>query len=81
MPNPFAGKAIVEFTVNATGNTTVNVFSMDGKQVATLYNANAKAGETYQVNLDGTILPSGLYFVEMTNANGKKMLTKAMVSR
>ncbi|MBP7534120.1 MAG: T9SS type A sorting domain-containing protein [Chitinophagales bacterium] len=81
MPNPFAGKAIVEFTVNATGNTTVNVFSMDGKQVATLYNANAKAGETYQVNLDGTILPSGMYFVEMTNANGKKMLTKAMVSR
>ena len=48
--------------------------------MATLYNANTQAGEIYQVTLDGANLPSGMYFVEMTNANGKKMLVKAMIS-
>ncbi|MBK9461025.1 MAG: T9SS type A sorting domain-containing protein [Sphingobacteriales bacterium] len=81
MPNPFADKAIVEFTVNVSGNTTVNVYSIDGKQVATLYNATTQAGETYQVTLDGANLPSGMYFVKMTNANGETMLQKAMISR
>jgi hypothetical protein len=81
MPNPFADKAIVEFTVNVSGNTTVNVYSIDGKQVATLYNATTQAGETYQVTLDGANLPNGMYFVKMTNANGETMLQKAMISR
>jgi parallel beta-helix repeat protein len=81
LPNPFADKAIVEFTVNVSGNTTVNVYSIDGKQVATLYNANTQAGETYQVTLDGANLPSGMYFVKMTNANGETMLQKAMINR
>ncbi|MBK9462391.1 MAG: T9SS type A sorting domain-containing protein [Sphingobacteriales bacterium] len=81
MPNPFADKAIVEFTVNVSGNTTVNVYSIDGKQVATLYNATTQAGETYQVTLDGANLPSGMYFVKMTNANGETMLQKAMINR
>ena len=81
MPNPFADKAIVEFSVNVSGNTTVNVYSIDGKQVATLYNANTQAGETYQVTLDGANLPSGMYFVKMTNANGETMLQKVMINR
>jgi len=57
------------------------VYSIDGKQVATLYKANTQAGEIYQVTLDGANLPNGMYFVEMTNANGKKTLVKAMLSR
>ncbi len=81
MPNPFADKAIVEFSANVSGNTTVNLYNIDGKQLATLYNATTQAGETYQVILDRANLPNGMYFVEMTNANGKKMLQKAMINR
>jgi hypothetical protein len=79
-PNPFAERATIEFMTNSTGHTSINVYSMEGKVVATLYNANTQAGEIYQVTLDGANLPSGMYFVEMTNANGKKMLVKAMIS-
>jgi hypothetical protein len=79
-PNPFAERATIEFMTNSTGHTSINVYSMEGKVVATLYNANTQAGEIYQVTLDGANLPSGMYFVEMTNANGKKMLIKAMIS-
>jgi hypothetical protein len=79
-PNPFAERATIEFMTNSTGRTNVKVYSMEGKEVAILYNANTQAGEIYQVTLDGTNLPSGMYFVEMTNANGKKMLIKAMIS-
>jgi hypothetical protein len=79
-PNPFATQATIEFMTNSTGNTRINVYSIEGRQVANLYNANTQAGEIYQVTLDGTNLPSGMYFVEMTNANGKKMLVKAMIS-
>ena len=68
------------FMTNSTGHTSIKVYSMEGKEVAMLYNANTQAGEIYQVTLDGSNLPSGMYFVEMTNANGKKMLVKAMIS-
>ena len=79
-PNPFATRATVEFMTNSTGNTRIDVYSIEGRQVANLYNANTQAGEIYQVTLDGANLPSGMYFVEMTNANGKKILVKAMIS-
>ena len=79
-PNPFAERATIEFMTNSTGHTSIKVYSMEGKEVAMLYNANTQAGEIYQVTLDGSNLPSGMYFVEMTNANGKKMLVKAMIS-
>ncbi len=79
-PNPFATRATVEFMTNSTGNTRIDVYSIEGRQVANLYNANTQAGEIYQVTLDGANLPSGMYFVEMTNVNGKKMLVKAMIS-
>jgi hypothetical protein len=80
-PNPFSTHATIEFMTNSNGHTSINVYSIDGKQLATLYNANTQAGEIYQVTLDGANLPRGMYFVEMTNANGKKMLVKAMLSR
>ena len=79
-PNPFATRATVEFMTNSTGNTRIDVYSIEGRQAANLYNANTQAGEIYQVTLDGANLPSGMYFVEMTNVNGKKMLVKAMIS-
>jgi hypothetical protein len=80
-PNPFATRATIEFMTNSNGHTNINVYSIDGRQLATLYNANTQAGEIYQVTLDGANLPNGMYFVEMTNANGKKTLVKAMISR
>jgi alpha-tubulin suppressor-like RCC1 family protein len=79
-PNPFATRATIEFMTNSNGHTSINVYSIDGKQLATLYNANTQAGEIYQVTLDGANLPRGMYFVEMTNANGKKTLVKAVLS-
>jgi hypothetical protein len=79
-PNPFAGRATIEFMTNSNGHTSINVYSIDGRMLATLYNANTQAGEIYQVTLDGANLPNGMYFVEMTNANGKKMLVKAVLS-
>jgi hypothetical protein len=79
-PNPFAGRATIEFMTNSNGHTSINVYSIDGRQLATLYNATTQAGEIYQVTLDGANLPNGMYFVEMTNANGKKTLVKAMLS-
>jgi hypothetical protein len=80
-PNPFAARATIEFMTNSNGHTSINVYSIEGKQVATLYNANTQAGEIYQVTLDGANLPRGMYFVKMTNANGETMLQKAMINR
>jgi hypothetical protein len=78
-PNPFATRATIAFMTNSSGRTNIKVYSIEGKQLATLYDSNTQAGETYQVTLDAKNLPSGMYFVEMTNAKGKKMLVKAMI--
>ena len=80
-PNPFSTYAVIDFMSNSTGRTNIKLYGIDGKQVATLYNANTPAGETYQVTLDRANLPNGMYFVKMTNANGETMLQKAMINR
>jgi PKD repeat protein len=60
-PNPFAGRATVQFQPAATGPAQVQLFNALGQPVATLYDGTAEAGRYYELTLDGTALPAGIY--------------------
>ena len=56
---------IVSFTAAKSGSVSVDVFGMNGKHIATLYNGNIKAG-SYSFSLEN--MPKGRYIVRVKEA-------------
>lgn len=74
-PNPFNPSTTIEFSVPKQGPTTVRVFDLRGRQVATLVDASMPAG-TYRTRWDGRDtsgrdVSSGLYFAMIESAGGR----------
>lgn len=76
-PNPFNPTTSVEFSVPEDGIALLKVFNMIGQEVATLFNAPARAGVIEKVSFDASGLPSGLYFSRLQFGN--KMLVQKML--
>jgi hypothetical protein len=78
-PNPFNPTTELRFDLANPGQTTLRIYDMLGREVATLVDGQRAAG-SYSVAFDGRDLPSGLYFARLTSgANtqvGKLMLIK-----
>lgn len=75
-PNPFNPSTTINFSIPHKGNVTLKVFDILGNEVATLINEEKPAGE-YEVEFDGSILTSGIYFYQMKAGNfiqTKKMI-------
>ncbi|MFM7078268.1 MAG: T9SS type A sorting domain-containing protein, partial [Bacteroidota bacterium] len=69
-PNPFTQKASIEFSLtNAVENAVVEVYTMNGTKVATLFNGAVEADKPYIVELDGTDLAPGIYMYQVNTGN------------
>jgi hypothetical protein len=75
-PNPFNPATEIQFTVPKAGLTTLRVFDILGREVATLVNENMNPG-TFKVRLDGANLASGTYIYTLTS--GEARITKKMM--
>ena len=64
-PNPFNPSTTIGFTVPRAEFVTINVYSVLGKQVASLVNQRMEPGE-YEVTFDASALPSGTYIYQMS---------------
>ena len=60
-PNPFNPSTKINFSLPESGFTTLKVYNMLGKEVATLVNEKLNAG-SYGVDFNGSNLSSGIYF-------------------
>ncbi len=75
-PNPFNPSTTIEFALPATQRTTLKVFDVQGREMATLVDQQLEAG-THTVRWDAGILPSGVYFYRLqsgTSVQTKKLL-------
>jgi len=75
-PNPFNPSTEIEFKVAKAGMTTLVVYDILGRQVATLVNQNMNPG-TFRAKLDGTRLASGTYIYTLTSGDAR--ITKKMM--
>jgi len=62
-PNPFTSFATVDFTLAKAGNYTVTLFDNNGKKVKELKQGWTVARLRNSINIDGTSLPQGFYFI------------------
>ncbi|GAB2468772.1 hypothetical protein GCM10011375_29800 [Hymenobacter qilianensis] len=79
-PNPTGRNATITFAVAKSGHALVKVYNSKGASVATLFDGQAKAGVTNSVILNGSDLPSGIYYYKVT-ANGKTQSKRIAVSK
>ncbi len=63
-PNPFNPSTIINYELRITNYVSLKVFDALGKEVSILVNEKQSPG-TYQVEFDGSRLPSGVYFYRL----------------
>jgi hypothetical protein len=75
-PNPFNPSTEIEFKVAKAGMTTLKVYDIVGREVATLVNGNMNPG-TFRAKLDATNLATGTYIYTFTSGDAR--ITKKMM--
>ncbi|AHM61318.1 Endonuclease I [Flammeovirgaceae bacterium 311] len=78
-PNLISGKATVDFIVLEEGRTTVKLYTVDGRELATLYDAKDSFGTARSAEFNVDSYKSGLYVVRMTTASGEAFTSKIIV--
>ena len=75
-PNPFNPSTKIAFAIPQTGVVTLKVFDVSGKLVEVILNEVKNAG-SYEVEFNGSNLPSGAYFYSLSAKNFTE--TKKMI--
>ncbi|HZF99906.1 MAG TPA: GEVED domain-containing protein, partial [Chitinophagales bacterium] len=68
-PNPFTRTTTLRFTLGETTDATLDVYSVTGQRVATLFDGQANGGQTYEARFDAGQLAPGMYLCKLTTAN------------
>lgn len=76
-PNPTNGISYIEFTPQATGNVTIEVFDINGRNVGRVFNEEAYPGKVYKAEFNSSNLAAGLYVYKVTTGNSS--ITKKFV--
>jgi len=75
-PNPVTGSTVIQWNSRLDGKVLLNVYTMEGKLIATPVNEYLPAGK-HTVSFDATGLPPGLYYYRIrsgTYSAGMKMM-------
>jgi hypothetical protein len=75
-PNPFNGISNLGFRIAQSGNVSLKVFDILGREVAVLVNEEMQPGR-YSVRFDGSHLASGVYICRLQA--GRFVATKRMI--
>jgi len=75
-PNPFNPNTKIRYSVPQTSNVMITVFDILGNEIETLVSEEKPVG-SYEVELDGSQLASGIYFYRLQA--GSYVETKKMV--
>jgi hypothetical protein len=67
-PNPFNPMTKLKFQMSKSGFTSLVIFDVTGKEIATLVNEEMNPG-TYEVSWDASNFPSGVYFYKLKTAD------------
>ncbi|MCX6162361.1 MAG: T9SS type A sorting domain-containing protein [Ignavibacteriae bacterium] len=78
-PNPFNPSTKISFQLPVVSSSSLKIFDITGKEVATLVNERLNAG-TYTVDWNASEFPSGVYFYRLT-AEGYGETRKMMLIR
>ena len=77
-PNPVASAAVIPYALEKAGEVRIAVVDVLGRELRQLHAGHADAG-THHTRFDATGLPSGLYTVVLTAADGRRVMRPMLV--
>ena len=72
-PNPFNPVTRISYSIPENAFTTLKVYDILGNEIRTLVNRELQAG-SYEVEFDGSDLPSGVYIYKLISGKFVKTL-------
>ncbi|HRI85576.1 MAG TPA: T9SS type A sorting domain-containing protein [Ignavibacteria bacterium] len=75
-PNPFNPSTKIAYSNPVSGNVTIKIFDITGREIKSLINEFRNAG-SYEVEFDGSRLASGVYYYKLETNNFSE--TKKMI--
>jgi CubicO group peptidase (beta-lactamase class C family) len=66
-PNPSTDKILFNFTAETKGPVSLDLYDMNGRLVAQLFNGELQKGMTKQITFERKNLPSGIYISSLKN--------------
>jgi photosystem II stability/assembly factor-like uncharacterized protein len=72
-PNPFNPETTINFGLKKAGNTTINVYNVEGSKIEEIVNQNIPEGN-YKITWNPKNIASGLYFLSMRSDNFYKTI-------
>lgn len=78
-PNPFNGEAVCNYRIDEAGRTTLRLYDLLGREVATLVDGELMPG-TYAASFSSRALASGMYVLAL-QTGGQTLVTTAMLLR
>jgi hypothetical protein len=79
-PNPFNPTTVISFTLEQDGYTTLKIYDVLGREVATLVQGEMQAGVEHRVTFDGSRLANGVYFSSL-ESNGEKQIKRMVLMK
>ena len=79
-PNPTSGLSQVIFKTPETVRTLLEVYDMNGRNVATLFDQEAQGGSEYRLDFNGAALPNGVYIYRLTTEK-QTIIEKFMIAK
>ena len=79
-PNPFNPATELTYTIPLSGEVTLTIYDIQGREVSTLLNGFQPAG-SHKITFDAEDLPSGIYFARLSTANGQTKTQKLVLMK
>ncbi len=80
-PNPFSDISTITYQLPSGGKTKIQLFSIDGQLIKTLFDGAVEANQPNQISLKGEGLSNGLYLVKMQTSTGEVYTQKLVLAR
>jgi len=79
-PNPFDQVTTITFTARETGRALLELYDLQGRKVAEVFNGEVQPGQQRQIEMPGSSLGQGIYLLRMKNG-GDSWHLRLMVTR
>jgi hypothetical protein len=80
-PNPFNSYTNIQFSVPTATDVALDIYTVSGAKVRTLFSGAVEAGQTQNVRFDGQGLTDGIYFYTLKTATGANVHGKVFLRR
>ncbi|MFK7906559.1 MAG: T9SS type A sorting domain-containing protein, partial [Chitinophagales bacterium] len=80
-PNPLTNQTTIEFTLAEAAYITANIYSVEGRMIAQVFEGTVAPQNLYQIPLNASKLPAGVYILQFTMDNGTVYYEKLFVKK